>query len=636
MKQLKMWMLAAILICGTAAMFISCAANEDNATPTPTPAPEPTTDIPAQLKQGVWTEFDTILVATGKATMEELANMPTVGMNVEGDKAYFFTYTAEDVSEPVEGQISYDKTTGTGTITFPAIADNPLSGQTVSFTATSDEMLEFELSYEGAKTTATFAWLCENLDNWSSDIDDPEWKELMAFYETIDKNAGPDPTIDWGDLDEPLEWNDDVASNARTRADPTVVVECVSAGVELIASIFIPDPAEEAIAKLDVLTEKVDKVLANQQKMMSKLDSINDRLNEIATMLNRQETVGILNTRNEKYYNPLNTNDYYYKEAYKLYNANKSDLSKVSADLAEYAKEWVGPNEENIKLTWEYMQYLTTVQHSKYGKGMDKIYDGMTYDKYPWEHLGTSDRTSYRGYDMLMITKSLFMISLYSTYCGISNAKKGMLYDNYFNYKPKLLEFCKFNVTNPDKYRVCQIPGAHFVMRKELQKYNYYGKDGKSPFSGVTPTWLANREIAYRPEWHEAGTPKIDNPKEVMAKLIRNSEAKIIQEYYKSLYKQEKIWWTKMLVDGDQSAGAVYSMDPSGVKDNKLCLLLYYQERGHQTGMSLDFANVRIEVVMTDQTQWIWAGIINSSFGSRWAPYNFNQEYYTAIVEKRY
>ena len=29
MRKLKMWMLAAILICGTAAMFISCAANED-------------------------------------------------------------------------------------------------------------------------------------------------------------------------------------------------------------------------------------------------------------------------------------------------------------------------------------------------------------------------------------------------------------------------------------------------------------------------------------------------------------------------------------------------------------------------------------------------------------------------------
>jgi hypothetical protein len=38
MKQLKFWMLAVILICGTAAMLTSCAANEDNPAPTPTPS----------------------------------------------------------------------------------------------------------------------------------------------------------------------------------------------------------------------------------------------------------------------------------------------------------------------------------------------------------------------------------------------------------------------------------------------------------------------------------------------------------------------------------------------------------------------------------------------------------------------
>ena len=35
---------------------------------------------------------------------------------------------------------------------------------------------------------------------------------------------------------------------------------------------------------------------------------------------------------------------------------------------------------------------------------MDKIYDGLTFDKYPWEHLATADRLSYRSYDMFMIT----------------------------------------------------------------------------------------------------------------------------------------------------------------------------------------------------------------------------------------
>ena len=161
MKQLKLWMLAAILICCTAAMFTSCEVTEDNPSGT---------SASTSLKQGIWTEFDTVLVASGKYTMEQLAEMPTVGMQIDGDKAYFFTYTADEMSEAVEGKVSYDNTTGKGTITFPAIKDNPLSGQTVSFSMMADDVMQFDLAYEGQQTTATFAWLCEDLDNWSSDI----------------------------------------------------------------------------------------------------------------------------------------------------------------------------------------------------------------------------------------------------------------------------------------------------------------------------------------------------------------------------------------------------------------------------------------------------------------------------------
>ncbi|MBQ6201947.1 MAG: hypothetical protein IJK50_11050, partial [Prevotella sp.] len=228
MRKLKKWMLVTILICGTAAMVISCAANEDNATPTPAPTPE----VPAQLKQGIWTEFDTVLVASGKYTMEKLAEMPTVGMQIDGDKAYFFTYTADEMSEAVEGKVSYDNTTGKGTITFPAIKDSPLSGQTVNFSMTSDETMEFELTYEGQQTTATFAWLCEDLDNWSSNITDEDWLALMEYYKQYDANAGPDPTIDWTDsevegLDKPLPWDDNIAATRSTTSDDSSPVKKV-------------------------------------------------------------------------------------------------------------------------------------------------------------------------------------------------------------------------------------------------------------------------------------------------------------------------------------------------------------------------------------------------------------------------
>ena len=71
MKKLFHWMFAAILLCGAMTTPSSCM-KEDNAASQQT----------ALIKQGVWTEYDTILVAAGKKTAEELAEMPSVGMLV--------------------------------------------------------------------------------------------------------------------------------------------------------------------------------------------------------------------------------------------------------------------------------------------------------------------------------------------------------------------------------------------------------------------------------------------------------------------------------------------------------------------------------------------------------------------------
>ena len=89
-------------------------------------------------------------------------------MMVEGDKAYFFTYSAEGADNLVEGKISYDKDAKKGTIAFPAITGSPISGQTVNFTMVSEETMEFEFTYEGKKVTGSCAWLCDNLDNWGT------------------------------------------------------------------------------------------------------------------------------------------------------------------------------------------------------------------------------------------------------------------------------------------------------------------------------------------------------------------------------------------------------------------------------------------------------------------------------------
>ena len=632
-------------------MLASCT-NSDN----PSSGQE-TVVAPSHLKQGIWTEFDEALVTSGKYTEEQLAAMPSVAMWIEGDKGYFFTYTAEDISETVEGKITYDNTKGTGIIAFPTIKDSPVSGQTVNFTMTSDETMQFEFTYEGVKTTGTCAWLCENLDNWDTKITDEDWKELMAYYELIAEDAGPDASIDWSgsevvtvedvddegnivkkvvtvtDLDKPLVWDEDAMEPAKTRAIGIGTV--ISMGLKVFSSLFSEDPYEKINAKLDAALGKLDQALANQQQMMAQLGEINARLIAIAQMMKKQEAVNIFNNRTQTYYNPLKVrNTAYFDPAFKLYNDNKSDLSQVQSKLGEYAKTWVGNNEEYITLTWNYIEYLKTVQHSSYGTGMAAIYDGLTYEKYPWEHLGTGDRQDYRAYDMIMIAKSRFMINLYAAYGGLSDIKKEGLYNNYNNCKPTLKEFCEFTVANPDEFRVCQIPGAHFVMHKELQKYNYCGKDNKAPD-------IRDRNSAYRPEWHEAGSIKIDNPQELKEKLIRNAEATAIHKYYQSLYNKKDFRWHEILVKGgEKAAGAVYSKEPSGVKNNKLGLLLYLHDQPQNNGI-LDFAHtleIRCLWLDWESGETVKMGHIQGGVLAdyHWYDYYSENEYYAAIVEKRY
>ena len=650
---------AATLCCSALFTLSSCTVTEDK--PVITPPSEA-----VQLKQGVWTEYDTALLASGKYTEEELEQMPAVGMMVDGDKAYFFTYSAEGADDLVEGKISYNKDAGTGVIAFPAIKDSPVSGQTVSFKMTSDETMEFEFTYEGQKTTGTCAWLCDNLDNWGTG-DESDWEELLPYYQAIAETAGPDGSIDWSgsetvtvedvdeegnivekevtvtDLDKPLVWDAGSKPVAKTRM-VTAVIEGISAGLEIFTSLFEPDPMEEINAKLDAALGKLDNVLQNQQVMNAKLDKINAILVGIAQKMNQQETVNIFNTRNADFYNKLKVqNIAYFNKAFKLYNDNKSNLGSVKDKLGEYAKEWVGNNEEYINLTWNYIEYLNTVQHSSYGTGMAAIYDGVTFDKYPWEHMGTGDRQNYRANDMFMIAKCLFMINLYAAYGGGSDIKKEGIYNNYNEQKPKLKEFCEFKVSNPNKFLVCQIPGAHFIMHKEIQKYDYRGKDVQVTQTEVlkeAPNTRYEDDAVYRPKWHVAGSIKIENPKELKEKLIIKEEIQAIYKYFQSaVYPNAKeIYWYNMLIEGNNIAGgAVYSKRPEVSNGTNILLLATKDKRG--MGMnSLGNAELTPMITCTIDHDTVNMGMVNNALFREavWFDYYSQNEYYAAIVEKRY
>ena len=694
-KKFFNYLASAIIVCCATCMITSCqglidavVGNVDNPASTTQPA-EVVSDL---LKQGIWTEYDG--TASVKYTDEQLdmiehpenyteeqldaffksnqgtsVELPDVGMKIEGDKAYFFTYTAESVSDFVEGKISYNKSANTGTITFPAIAGSPISGQSVNFSMTSDETMEFEFTYEGQKTAGTCAWLCENIDDWGVEVSNEEWEELMGYYKTIGANWGPDPSIDWNDsevegLDEPLEWNEpaSVASARGGTRMVTAVMEGVSAGLDIFSSLFEEDPNEVINQKLDAITGKLDKVLANQNEIKEKINNINLRLITIADMMKQKETVEKFTYRDEQYCNQLKLQDYYFNEAYSLYK--KGNLTNENKNrLGDLAKKWAGDNKTYINKTWLYIDYITTVTHSVYRTtGMDQIYDRLTFDKYPWEHMGIGDRQCYRAYDLFMITKCLFMISLYYNYGGLDNDDKNNLDSQFQTYNPPLKRFCEFKVADPNKFRVCQIPGAHFIMHKELQKYNYCGEKvtyaTSSSFGNgcKAPNPKLGESVLYRPEWHEAGNIKIENPKELASKLILDDEAIAIYNYFKAAVypNNEKILWTNMLVkdkniaDKDNKAGgAIYAKDPTDSKDTRPFLMLGAKKWA--TGMRYDHnlftTRIDFSPLWLDEkpTYGTIVGAVKRIPGSTnyhdipyWDVYYNEHEYYAAIVAKHY
>ena len=370
--------------------------------------------------------------------------------------------------------------------------------------------------------------------------------------------------------------------------------------------------------------------------MNAKLDMINQRLIDIAQKMKKTEIVNIFNNRNEKFYNRLKVqNTKYFEDAYNAYKANKND-----PELANYAKAWVGKDEQYANLTWEYIEYLTTVEHSGYGKGLDRIYDGLVFDKYPWEHMGTGDRKSYRAYDLTMIAKCLFMISLYSTYGGLNNVEQKGLYKLYKTHKPQLKAFCEFKVSDPDKFLVCQIPGAHFIMHKQLQEYNYGDTGREAP----DPRCYGSDAI-YRPNWHAAGSIKISNPAEMKTKLIYKKEMDAMFGYFGSGME-----WTKLLIGGHKKAGGAVCAKKQ--TDSAPILLLYNHENASQNGVSTYVKEKEYDSsVMLAPREWLTIlrmYSIASSAASyesydigeltddhKWKHYTPRQ-FYAAIVEKRY
>ena len=263
---------------------------------------------------------------------------------------------------------------------------------------------------------------------------------------------------------------------------------------------------------------------------------------------------------------------------------------------------------------------------------MDKIYDGLTFDKYPWEHMGIGDRKSYRAYDLTMIAKCLFMISLYAQYGGLTDVQKEGLYRVYHDYMPKFTAFSEFNVSDPKKFLVCQIPGAHFVMHKEIQQYYYGGQGDEAPDPRAYGT-----DANFMPRWHSAGKIKISNPQELRRKLIPRSKMNAICNYFGN----NQTWFYMLMNGGNNSGGATSVNRPA---DNSAILMLYNNEQEDKNGVnwyygaSFGVILQMFNVMHKNKTEeYTVIGVLDEDRDNhKWLIYEGTKQFYAAIVERNF
>ena len=202
----------------------------------------------------------------------------------------------------------------------------------------------------------------------------------------------------------------------------------------------------------------------------------------------------------------------------------------------------------------------------------------------------------------------------------------------------KIKAFCEFNVANPAEFRVCQIPGAHFVMHRELQEYKYSSGEG----SEAPDPRVYGRDVIYMPRWHVAGTIKISNPAEMKTKLIPMFKMDAILKYF-GAYS-----WENTLIEGHQNSGGAVCAHKPG---SKATLLLYNNEKADQNGATAetDYSSalkpieysilLRMYNVTWDHQTHDYLDIECLTYEKeehKWALYNGPEMFYAAIVERHF
>lgn len=527
---------------------------------------------PESIQNGVWTNCIDYTDSTTSGII----------MKVDGPSVEFSLFDLEKGNLAYSaGKMTYDKTTGRGTIDIPAsITDCGL----LKFAMLGDNVMEC-IPEKYPMDTIHFLYIAESTEDW--------WGEEEPDCDELDGSVGG------YDFSTDLLLDIDMPSSAKyTRADgwdilskANTVIGLVSGIGKIVTGIIdlvkgknkdkaAEDTRKNVNSTLEIC-KGMDKNIVNLQNQMTEMNrnlnnhlnmmekNIKDELKRIdqttTDILKKQrltlyqqsvtqqkldlmETTEKLNARNEDA-TRLHLRALGYKDS--VATIINTETDDISNKLYDYLSKWAAAEtsgENYVQRTIAFTKRLySTLCNNKYG--YPYIYDQYVFNTKAWEHEGYNNRANLRLADLTVVYESVLLSALYLEACistgnTIYGAKPEPLLKE-LEMECQNFEKCykESNIEIRNDKRVCQIVGAHFVADSRLIETGRLG----SLYSGVPMNYsnlaniLAFACTMFSNQGSVSENEKMMEPGVVMKQTLTPLEAACIIDYYGGTLSMKQI-----------------------------------------------------------------------------------------------
>ncbi len=353
-----------------------------------------------------------------------------------------------DYSDRVKGKLEYEPRTNKGLISF-----------------VDGSVLDFICDEQGnicTMDTVAYYRIDNNLDSLQALKTSPRL-QLSADYVGPEKDLGIDlsckPLLQGTNLTAGGAWYVEMLKFAGESFAKGAISWAGGKALETLVSCFYTDPTSQKL-----------------EDILNQVSALNDKLNEVEQLIKKENYEFYINQRTNDFCDPLTNYSQKYSDALAEAVKAKSDSTVIARILNEWHDDSNGAISGKLggpmDAAANYMDFLmnTLVDQTN----LYQIYDIYTFNCVPWAIMGYDFRQGLRACDLALIHSNAQMAMMYAS---IHHWENDLIHKNdvaKLNEKyQKFLKFCDANPVDVTDNVVCQIPGAHFVMKKDLIYRNY-------------------------------------------------------------------------------------------------------------------------------------------------------------------